>query len=92
MANGSFFHVYLRPRPGITVKQIEEKMNLSIDWYHYDTHNWIVYSTVDVHKLWARFRPLVSPGGNIFVCEFNAQHRNGWMPQALWTWFKKDRS
>jgi hypothetical protein len=92
MTDGKFFHIYLRPKSGITSEQIEEKKNLSVDWYHYDTHVWIVYSTFDAHKLLARFKPLVEPGGNIFICELNTQNRNGWMPKALWNWFKQDRS
>jgi len=92
MANGKFFHIFLRPKFGITPKQVEDKMNLSLDWFCYDTNNWVVYSISDANKLFARFQPLVEPTGSVFICELNLQNRNGWMPKALWTWLKKDRS
>ena len=92
MADGKFYHVYLRPSINITPKEIEAKMNLAIDWFCYDSCNWIVYSTSDAHKLFARLKPLAAPDGYVFVIEVNPNNRNGFMKKALWTWLRKDRS
>jgi len=91
MATGKFFHIFLRPNPGVTQEQIEERMNQSLDWFRYDVNVWIVYSSVDVHTLWARIKPLVEPNGNMFICEANIQTFNGWMPTGFWNWLRKPR-
>jgi hypothetical protein len=89
--SGKFYNIYIRPKPGSSLETIEEKMNLSLDWYRVDSYTWIVYSSCDAHKLLARLQPLVKPNGFLFTCELNVDNRNGWMPKALWNWLKKDR-
>jgi len=91
MSNGNFFHIYLRPKPGVTESQIEEEMSRLIDWFHYGSHNWVVYSMEDAPALWQQFKPLVEPDGAIFICRLEEQSRSGLMPTALWNWLKKPR-
>ena len=47
---GRFLHVYIKPNAGVTAKQVEDQMNLALDWFRYDDHVWIVYSTTDLAK------------------------------------------
>jgi hypothetical protein len=91
MARGKFYHVFMRLRPGVTLEQAEVRMNLSVDWFRYDVHNWLVYSTSDADTLWSRFKPLIEPEGLLLVCEINVQNKNGWMSKSVWDWLNKKR-
>lgn len=91
MANGTFIHVYITPKNGVTREKVEEKMNLAVDWYRYTNHLYIVYTTSDIPKWQSRLQELVEPDGFMFICEFNIRNYNGWMQQGFWDWIKKSR-
>ena len=88
MAN--FYHVFIQPKKGVTGDQVEEKMNLSLDWFRCTPSVWVLYSTSRIDKWQERLRPLVDPGGSLFVCRLDISKRNGWMKQQFWDWIKKN--
>jgi hypothetical protein len=90
--NGRFLHIYLKPNTDVTYPQIEKQMNLALDWFKYDQHVWIVYSTAEIEKWNERLKPLAGSTGVFFVCEIDASKRTGWMAKSFWEWLKKDRS
>ncbi len=87
MAN--FLHIYIRVRPYITSEQIEEKMNLALDWFRYDKKCYIVYTTSSIDKWIKRLEPFVKPNGLMFICKFDTSQRNGWMSPKFWEWLHK---
>ena len=89
---GRFLHIYLKPNNGITNDDIEEKMNLAVDWIRYDDHVWIVYSTSDLKKWKSRLKPIAGDDGFYFVCELDPMQRVGWMSKSFWKWLRKDRT
>jgi hypothetical protein len=91
MANGTFMHVYISPKEGITREQVEQKMNLGIDWYRYTNNLYIVYTTADIGKWQSRLQELVEPNGFMFICGFDMGSYNGWMQEDFWNWIKKAR-
>ncbi|MFA6198127.1 MAG: hypothetical protein WC734_03170 [Patescibacteria group bacterium] len=91
MTEGRFYHIYIVPKESVAFDTVEQKMNLAVDWFRYNSKNWVVYSTSDVEKWVSRLQPLVEPTGDLFVCELNIQNRNGWMSKKFWEWIKKER-
>ena len=91
MANGTFIHVYINPKQGVTREKIEEKLNLGVDWYRYTSNLYIVYTTSAISKWQSRLQELVEPDGYMFICEFNIRNHNGWMAQDFWDWINKSR-
>ena len=44
MTTGKYFHIFLQPAAHVSLPQVEEKMNLAIDWYKYSAYTWIVFN------------------------------------------------
>lgn len=86
-----FFNIYIKPKEGITTEQVEKKMNLSLDWIRYDANCYVTYSTAGIEKWMVRLKPLVEPGGRLFICELKITNRNGWMTKDFWDWLKKEQ-
>ena len=87
MAN--FYHVFIQPKKGVTSDQVEEKMNLSKDWFRCTPSVWILYSTSRIDKWQERLKPLVDPGGSLFLCRLDMSKRKGWMKREFWDWIKQ---
>ena len=86
---GDFYHVWIRPRKGISAEQVVERMNLAIDWIRYASNVWILYTTADEDKWQVRLKPLVEPDGELFICHLDIQQRSGWMSQKFWEWIQQ---
>jgi hypothetical protein len=86
-----FYHVMLRPKPGVSLDQVRAKMNLAIDWFYYGENCWILYTTSNAAKWYERLSNLVRPGGNVFICRLDVSDRNGWINKELWAWLKQPR-
>ena len=86
-----FLHIYIVPKQGINRDQVEKKMNLAVDWFRYDDKCWIVFTTSDVKKWYARLMPLIRPGGNILICRIDSSSYFGWMSKTLWEWMTKNK-
>ncbi|MDP2861864.1 MAG: hypothetical protein Q8N95_03635 [Desulfobacterales bacterium] len=88
MAN--FYHVFIQPKKGVTNEQVEKKMNLSKDWFRCTYSVWILYSTSRIDKWQERLRPLIEPGGSLFICRLDISKRKGWMKREFWDWIKSN--
>lgn len=86
-----FYHIYLVPKEGIDSDKVKAKMDLALDWFKYGKSIWVIYSTSDLKKLMTRFKPLVDPRGNLFICELNISRRKGFMNKEFWSWLRKKR-
>ena len=85
----NLYHIFIKAKPETTITQVETTMNLAVDWFRYDQKNWIIYTTSDAKKWYARLKPFVEPGGNIFICKFDAGDYFGYMSKELWGWIEK---
>lgn len=90
-----FYQVYIHPAVGdggqVFREKVEKTLNLSLDWYRYDTNAWIIYTTKDAKVWYARLRKHIANGGRIFVCHVDMSDRMGWMPRTFWDWVKRVR-
>jgi hypothetical protein len=83
------YHIYIKPKAGVTMDQIDEKMNLAVHWYRY--HNspiYVIQTTSDQVKWQERLLPLVHPDGFLFICKLDPTHYQGWMKKTFWDWFE----
>lgn len=85
-----FYHIYLDPKSGVTLDQIKSKMDLALDWFKYDSKNWIVYTISDAKALYARLEPLFRDGGSLFICSLDMTDYWGWMSNDMWQWIIKN--
>src|SRR6266516_2896000 len=65
MAKADFYMVYVSRKSDVGYKTLEEKMNLSVDWYRMSDSLWILHTTSDQEKWYSRLKPLCNYE---FVC------------------------
>lgn len=81
-------HIYIKPNPDVTAAQIEEKLNLAVDWFRYMDQGYLVFTSKPI-KVWSdRFRDLVRPNGFILILPIDPYDYKGFMPKTLWPWLK----
>jgi hypothetical protein len=84
-----FLHIYISPAEGVTIKQIEGKLDLALDWYRYATGLYIVHTTSGVDKWKARLIDLVKPRGRLLIVKLDISQRQGWMNKGFWEWLRE---
>jgi len=87
----SYYSIYISTKTGIKSGDVEEKMNLALDWFRLNPSYWVVYSTSDADKWQERLKHLVKPGGNLFICRLDISDHQGWITKKFWEWLKEKR-
>ena len=64
-------------------------MSLSRSWYRFTENNWVLYTTSDADKLYARLVPLVRPTGSLFISKLDMSEQQGWVSKKFWAWVEK---
>lgn len=81
-----FYHLYVSPKFGVTMRQLEKKLDLAVDWFRYADGVYVLYTTSSADKWKARLVEFVKPGGELFICSLDVRHRQGWMAKEFWDW------
>lgn len=87
----ALYHIFLRPKFGVTPEQVMEKMNLAVDWYKYSDYCWVVNTTSNAAKWQTRLKPLVEPDGTLLILKLDPSQRQGWIAKGFWEWLKKEK-
>jgi hypothetical protein len=87
-----FYHIYIDRKADASAEDVTAKMNLALDWFRYGTKTWIVFSSSNAAKWYARLKPLVHPEGTVFVCKLDVTDMQGWMDRRLWDWLRDHKS
>ena len=87
----ALYHVFLRPKAGVTETQVQTKMNLAVDWYKYSGYCWVLKTTSDAAKWQTRLKPLVEPDGTLLIFKLDPSQRQGWLSKEFWEWLKNDK-
>jgi hypothetical protein len=82
----TLLHLYIAPKSGVTRAQVEEKLNLAVDWYRYHPRCYVVFTTSEATKWQKRLLPLVETEGRLFICELNPTNYQGLMDPSFWSW------
>lgn len=89
---GKLYHLYIKRKPGITLKQVEAKLDQALDWFKYSPGHYLVYTAKRTNGWYQILESCFSPGGNLFIISVDPNVIRGWMPKSLWTWIKDVRS
>lgn len=89
--SANFFVVYIKRTASASFEDVKKKMDHSLDWYRVEETLWILYTTSDVEKWYARLSPLVKEGGNLFICKLDITVRQGWMNKDFWSWLRREK-
>jgi hypothetical protein len=88
MASANFYQIFIAPKQGVSTDRVKKGMDLALDWFRIDPKTWIVYTTSTANKWQERLRPMVEPGGHLFICKLDISDRQGWMTPAFWEWLR----
>lgn len=86
-----FYHVFVSaPDLEPDDPELVSKFDLAKDWIRYDDCCWLVHSTSDAAKWYARLGDLVKAHkGNVFIIKVDPSDRQGWMPRSVWKWLRE---
>ena len=84
------FHIFIKPKNGITEDQVKAQMNLAVDWYKYSDYCWVVKTTSNPAKWQTRLKPLVETTGRLLIIKIDPTERQGWMDKSFWAWLRDD--
>lgn len=76
------------PKEGMSASNVEAALEGTIDWYRYQTGCYIVISSGDAKALHKALKPIVDPGGKLFICRLDLADRQGWMIDKFWKWLR----
>jgi len=91
MSSAKFYVIHIIPKPEVSSDDIKVVMNKALDWYQASSSFWVVYSTSDAKKWYARLTESVKDEGFVFICELDIGNRAGWMKKTFWEWLNKER-
>jgi hypothetical protein len=86
-----FLHIYFKPKADAKEETYRKTFDLALDWYRYASNVYVVYTSSDPEKWYARLVDYVKPEGSLFICKLDVSARQGWMTKEFWTWLKEDR-
>ncbi|MGB8278638.1 MAG: hypothetical protein WCF20_12000 [Methylovirgula sp.] len=89
MASGNFYMIYINRSEASSYEDVKKKMDLSRDWYRVTERLWILYTTSDSEKWYARLNRLVKDDGSLLICKLDMSDRQGWMSEKFWEWLRK---
>lgn len=92
MSTANFYIVHVVLPKKTTSEELEKIMNKALDWYQISENTWVLYSTSNATKWYARLSPLVKDSGRVFICKLDKSDRKGWMDRSFWQWMRKDRN
>lgn len=88
MAN--LYHLYLTA-PGLAPDdpELTKKLDLATDWLRFGDNCWLLYTTGDAAKWYARLGALVKKrAGHMFIIKVDPSDRQGWLPKSSWKWIQ----
>ena len=93
MTTGQFLHIAINFKSGAAkMKELEPAFNKALDWLRYAPNCWIVWTTSDPAKWYARLKPVLDEADTFFICKIDIDTRYGWLPKSTWNWINKDRA
>ena len=84
-------HIYIKPNPDVTTAQVEETLNLALDWFKYRDQGYLVYTSKSAKDWDNRFSDMVRPKGYILIFPIDPYDYKGFMPKAIWPWLKEKK-
>ena len=89
MSNKGFVLVSVESAARGKAAEIQPILNKAIDWIEVKPLTWLLWTTSDSKRWYARLKPKIGQGERVFICAVDATNRSGWMPRAFWDFIKK---
>jgi hypothetical protein len=89
MPDANFYVVYIDRLPDVEYDSVKEKMNLSRSWYRITERLWVLNTTSNSEKWFARLSPFVKDTGSLLICKLDMSDNQGWMNEKFWAWVRK---
>lgn len=70
-------------------EQLKGKLDLAIDWLKIMPNSFILKTTSDTSKWYARLQVVLS-NTTFFMSEIDINNRTGWMSKTKWNWINKN--
>lgn len=69
-------------------KNLNTTLDKSISWKKVMPGCYIVRTSSDAQKWYARIKKTVGEDLNFFICKVDISHRQGWLAKEVWDWIK----
>jgi hypothetical protein len=85
----SFLHISFDFSGPPKIKELKPVFDKALDWYRYTSNCWIVWSTNDAERWYARLKPLLDDGDTMLIIPFEFSPMTGFASQDSWDFFAK---
>lgn len=69
--------------------ELKPILDKAIDWIQVKNNTWLLYTSSDPKKWYARIKPKLRDGERVFISEVDPNMRSGWMPNSFWKFIKE---
>lgn len=66
---------------------LKKKLDLAIDWMQVMPDVYILHTTSDASKWYARLKPVLGEG-RFFIMKVDLSNYSGWLQKSKWNWLK----
>ena len=92
MSTAAYYIVHINLSMKSSEEDLKKRMNKALDWFRISENTWVLYTTSDATKWYARLAPLVKTDGRVFIWRLDNSDRKGWMDKSFWQWMRQTRS
>lgn len=85
---GQYFILLIEDIEKVEWVSFKEKIDLALDWIRIMPNSFILKTTSDTSKWYARLKPVLT-NTSFFITEININNRTGFMTQSKWNWINK---
>jgi len=75
-------------KEGVSRDEVEDVLEIALDWYRYKRTTWIVVTDLGAAALNEQLLPFAQPDGQLFICRLDVSERKGWMNREFWRWLR----
>ncbi|WP_428041049.1 hypothetical protein [Candidatus Avelusimicrobium fimicolum] len=68
-------------------QSLKKKLDLAIDWMQVMPDVYILHTTSDASKWYARLKPVLGKG-RFFIIKVDLSNYSGWLAKSKWNWLK----
>lgn len=86
-----FLHIAFNWSGDPKIAEIKPMFDKALDWTRYAPNCWIVWTSSDPARWYARLKPFLGTNDHMFICALDMTSRRGWLPKSTWKWITKKR-
>jgi len=91
VTNLRLVHISIYFHRELDTEAIKKSFGKAIDWIHYMPNCWLVLTSSDPDRWYARLAPLLGDEDTLLICEIRAETVTGWIGKWIIEWIEKAR-